>query len=132
MGNAAVSISVVYKEDTDRVGETLKKIAAQMRADPAFKYMILGDLELWGIDQIQGAVVTITGQIRCTDIGRWNVQREFNRRVKIKFSELGIRFANPTQTVLLEESERKADHGDQTDSKPAATRDDRPTKNFDS
>jgi moderate conductance mechanosensitive channel len=107
IGNAAVSVTVSYREDTDRVGEALKRIAAEMRADPEFKPMMLGDLELWGVDQVQGALVTITGQIRCTDTGRWGVQREFNRRFKKRFEEVGIELANPTQTVMLKRAERK-------------------------
>ncbi len=101
LGNAAVSVSVAYKEDTDRVCEALSGIAAGMRKDPAFQRGMLSDLQLWGVDKIEGSVVTIAGQIVCTDKARWGVQREFHRRMKKRFEELGIEIANPTQTVLL-------------------------------
>ena len=45
--------------------------------------------------------VTIAGQVVCTDSGRWAVQREFNRRMKRRFQELGIRIYNPMQTIAL-------------------------------
>ena len=57
-----------------------------------------GDLDLWGVDKFDGATVTLVGQIVCTDAGRWPVQREFNRRMKIRFQELGVDLAWPTQT----------------------------------
>ncbi len=101
LGNAAVSVSVAYKEDTDRVSEALREVAAGMRKDPAYQRGMLSDLQLWGVDKIEGAVVTIAGQIVCTDSARWGVQREFHRRMKKRFEELGIEIANPTQTVLL-------------------------------
>ena len=101
LGNAAVNVSVAYKEDTDRVCEALREVAAGMRKDPAFQRGMLSDLQLWGVDKIEGAVVTIAGQIVCTDSARWGVQREFHRRMKKRFEELGIEIANPTQTVLL-------------------------------
>lgn len=101
LGNAAVSVSVAYKEDTDRVGEALREVAAGMRKDPAYQRGMLSDLQLWGVDKIEGAVVTIAGQIVCTDSARWGVQREFHRRMKKRFEELGIEIANPTQTVVL-------------------------------
>jgi small-conductance mechanosensitive channel len=93
IGNASISVNVAYKEDTDRVGEVLKNIAAEMRHDPQFKSLIRGDLALWGVDKIDAGIVTILGQIECTDAGRWSVQREFNRRMKNRFQELDIEIA---------------------------------------
>jgi len=101
LGNAAVIITVSYSEDTDQVGQVLQEIAAQMRKEPDFASKMLSDLQLWGVDKIDGASATLTGQIVCTDSGRWPVQREFNRRVKIRFQELGITIFNPMQTYLI-------------------------------
>ncbi len=101
IGNAAVSVNVAYKEDTDRVGAVLKDIAAEMRRDPEFKPMIRGDLDLWGVDKVDASMATITGQIQCTDTGRWPVQREFYRRMKKRFQELEIEIARPSQTTVV-------------------------------
>ncbi|HUZ64155.1 MAG TPA: mechanosensitive ion channel domain-containing protein [Acetobacteraceae bacterium] len=100
-GNAAVNVSVALHEDTDRVGEVLQEIATGMRDEPAFRDGMLSDLQLWGVDKLDGTMATIAGQIVCTDGARWGVQREFNRRMKKRFEELGIEIAKPTQTVLL-------------------------------
>jgi moderate conductance mechanosensitive channel len=102
IGNASISINVAYKEDTDRVGEVLKDIAAEMRQDPDFKSLIRGDLALWGVDKIDAGMVTILGQIECTDAGRWSVQREFNRRMKKRFQELGIEIAAPPAMMVVQ------------------------------
>jgi moderate conductance mechanosensitive channel len=102
IGNASISVNVAYKEDTDRVGEVLKGIAAEMREDPNFKFLIRGDLALWGVDKIDAGVVTILGQIECTDAGRWSVQREFNRRMKKRFQELGIEIAVPAAIMVVQ------------------------------
>jgi small-conductance mechanosensitive channel len=103
VGNAAVSVNVALKEDPDRVGDALKAIATEMRAEPNFAPMMQSDLQLWGVDKVDASAMTIVGQIVCTDAGRWGVQREFNRRLKLRFQELGIAIANPTQTILLEQ-----------------------------
>lgn len=100
-GNAAVSVNVAYKVDTDRAGELLKDIVTEMRREPDYKHAIRGDLELWGVDKVDGSMATIVGQIRCTDSGRWPVQREFNRRMKRLFQERGIEIAAPGQTILM-------------------------------
>lgn len=101
-GNASVSVNVAYKEDTDRAGQILKDIVDEMRREPEFRAAIRGDLELWGIDKVDGAMVSIVGQIRCTEAGRWPVQREFNRRMKLRFQQHGIEVASPVQTILMQ------------------------------
>jgi moderate conductance mechanosensitive channel len=47
-------------------------------------------------------MVSIVGQIRCTDSGRWPVQREFNRRMKRRFQECGIQIASAGQPILMQ------------------------------
>ncbi|MBR0697353.1 mechanosensitive ion channel [Bradyrhizobium lablabi] len=102
VGNASVSVNVAYKADTDRAGEILKDIVAEMRREAEYRALIRGDLELWGVDKVDGSMVTIVGQIRCTDGGRWPVQREFNRRMKRRFQENGIEVASASQTILMQ------------------------------
>ncbi len=101
LGNAAVSVMVAYHEDTDRVCAALSAIASEMRKAPDFAPAMLSDLQLWGVDRVDGAAATIAGQIVCTDTGRWGVQREFNRRVKKRFEELGIELFNPTRSLMV-------------------------------
>jgi small-conductance mechanosensitive channel len=101
-GNAAVSVNVAYKEDTDRAGQILKDIVAEMRREPEYRHAIRGDLELWGIDKVDGSMASIVGQIRCTDGGRWPVQREFNRRLKRRFQEGGIEIVPSSQVFLMQ------------------------------
>jgi small-conductance mechanosensitive channel len=116
LGNAAVNVSVAYDEDTDRVAAELKAVVADMRTDPELSAQMLSDLQLWGVDKVDGASVTIAGQVVCTDSGRWAVQREFNRRMKRRFQELGIRIFNPVQTITFSAAvqtpaEQGDDHG---------------------
>jgi len=99
LGNAEVNVCVAFHEDIDRVSLVLKDIVAGMRKEAEFAGKMLSDLQLWGVDHVTGAAVTITGQIVCTDSGRWPVQREFNRRMKRRFESLGIEIFNPLQSI---------------------------------
>jgi small-conductance mechanosensitive channel len=124
-GNAAVAVNVAYKEDTDRAGQILKDIVAEMRREPEFKQAIRSDLELWGVDKVDGSMASIVGQIRCTDDGRWPVQREFNRRMKRRFQECGIDIASAGQTVLMQVPVSKSEASDvepETGAEPARRR----------
>lgn len=101
LGSAAVKLSVAADSDIEATFTALRDIAQKMREDPALSPLILGDLDIGGVDQIDGAMATIVGSIRTTDRGRWRVQREFNRRVLSQFREQGIALANPRETVVF-------------------------------
>jgi small-conductance mechanosensitive channel len=103
LGNAAVKVSVAYDEDIEQVIAMLKEVGAELRDDPAFSAGILADLEYWGIDVVEGAMVTLSGQIRTRDSARWGVQREFNRRILQRMRAAGIRLAD-SQRRLLEDT----------------------------
>ena len=94
-----VTVNVPIEEDSDQVCDVLSEIAITMRGEKRFADMMRSDLQLWGVDRVDAGVVTIAGQIVCTDSGRWAVQREFNRRLMIRFKELGLRIATPVSTV---------------------------------
>lgn len=101
IGNAAVKVVIAHGNDLQRAIDTLKDIGASIRADDAFKNGILSDFAYWGVDQVDGASVTLVGQIQCKDSSRWGVQREFNRRVLALFTERGIELANPQRNFVI-------------------------------
>ena len=116
LGNAAVSVSIAFDEDTDRAAEEMRAIITGMRTDPDLAAKMLSDFQLWGVDKVDGSAATVVGQVVCTDAGRWAVQREFNRRMKRRFQELGIRIFNPVQTITVSAlvqapAAERSDHG---------------------
>ncbi|MFD1560678.1 mechanosensitive ion channel family protein [Paraburkholderia silviterrae] len=101
IGNAAVKVLIAHGADLQRAIDTLKEIGAEIRSDEAYKKGILSDFAYWGVDQVDGASVTLVGQMQCKDSARWGVQREFNRRVLARFTERGIELANPQRSFLI-------------------------------
>jgi small-conductance mechanosensitive channel len=102
-GRAVIQVGVAYKENVDRVIEVLCGIATEMRRVPQFKEVILGDLEVYGLDQLTASAVIIKGRIMCTPFARWSVGREFNRRMKARFEELGIEMPSSDQRLILDQ-----------------------------
>jgi len=96
-----VRISVAYNTDINQAISELRAIGAELRKDPAFSANILADMEIWGVDAVDGSMVTLAGQMRCIDKGRWGVQREINRRVLERFRQLGIVIADPRERPLM-------------------------------
>ena len=107
LGNASVKISIAYGQDIDLAVRTLTEIGAALREDPQFKDGIVADFSFWGVDQVDGSMVTLLGQLQCRDTARWPIQREFNRRIAETFRERGIVIANPLRNVLVPSDEAK-------------------------
>jgi small-conductance mechanosensitive channel len=118
IGNAAMRVSVVYETDVAKAIAELKAIGASLRADPAFSPQILADMEIWGVDAVDGGMFAIAGQISCTDKGRWGVQRELNRRILERFRAVGIVLSNPRTSLLLGGKPAQAEAEADADSVP--------------
>ena len=95
------NIGVAYREDVDEVIEVLKKIDEELREDPEFKSDILEPLEILGLDEFADSAIIIKARIKTKPIKQWGVGREFNRRLKKKFDELGIEIPFPHLTMYM-------------------------------
>ncbi|MBF0254691.1 MAG: mechanosensitive ion channel family protein, partial [Candidatus Omnitrophica bacterium] len=98
---ALFNIGVAYKENVDRVMKVIKELAAGMRKDPYFSRLILDDMEMLGVDDFGSSQVTIKCRIKTLPIKQWEVSREFKRRLKNKFDELGIEIPFPHTTLYV-------------------------------
>jgi len=105
LGNASIRISVTADSDVEKVFAAIRSVVDDMRADPRFKDLILSEADIWGVDQMDGFMITILGQIRTLDKGRWPVQRGFNLGILERFRESNIRFVNPQERQVVMEKE---------------------------
>jgi moderate conductance mechanosensitive channel len=96
---ALLDIGVAYKENVDHVMEVIKEIGKNLRQDSYFGKLILGDVEMLGVDDFGNSQVTIKFRMKTLPIKQWEVMRELRRRIKNKFDELGIEIPFPHQTV---------------------------------
>ncbi len=101
IGNAAIRVSVTADSDVDRVLAAIRSVCKEMRSNPQLNHLILADPEIWGVDHVDGSIITILGQMQTLDKGRWAVQRSFNRRILERFRESGIQFSDPQQTRVV-------------------------------
>ncbi len=94
-------VGVAYREDVDEVAEVLKAIGAEMQADETFGPKIINPLEVLGVDSFGDNAVVIKARITTLPIEQWTVGREFNRRMKKRFDELGIEIPFPHRTIYF-------------------------------
>ena len=78
-----------------------REIVDDMRSEPEFGPDILEPLEVLGVDQFADSAVIIKARIKTRPIKQWTVGREFNRRMKKRFDELGIEIPFPHRTVYF-------------------------------
>ncbi len=98
---ALFDIGVSYREDVDEVVEVVTALADELRADPDYGWRILEPIEVLGLDQFADSAVIIKARIKTRPIQQWNVLREFNRRLKRRFDELGIEIPFPHRTLYF-------------------------------
>ena len=99
--NYVFNIGVAYRENVDEVIQVVKSIDEEIQKDPEFKNDILAPLEVMGLDSFGDSAVIIKARIKTKPIQQWRIGREFNRRIKIKFDELGIEIPFPHQTIYF-------------------------------
>ena len=96
---AVFDVRVAYSEDVDEIFALIREVAAQMRADPAFRELILEDVDLAGVENWADSAVCIRLRIKVMPIQQWTVKREFLRRLKQAFDARGIEIPFPHLTV---------------------------------
>ena len=99
---ATLPISVSTDESPDHVVQVLKNLAAEVRADAAFKDVVIADPDIPGVDKISGHEVIYPINIRVQVNQRDGVLRELRRRVLLAFDKEGIQFGSASSTLVLE------------------------------
>jgi moderate conductance mechanosensitive channel len=94
-------IGVAYREDVDQVIEVIKEIDEGMRKDSVFCDDILEPIEILGLERFDDSAVVVRARTKTKPIKQWNVGREFNKRLKKRFDELGIEIPFPHTTVYM-------------------------------
>jgi len=100
-------IRVAYHESVDEVLKVLAEIDTAMRTDAALAQYMLEPIEIFGLDQVTNAALVITARTKTPPGKQWAVGREFNRRLKQRFDELGIEMAFPHMTLYTGEGSRQ-------------------------
>jgi small-conductance mechanosensitive channel len=94
-GYAVIEVGVEYESDLGKVYAALRTVAQQLRADPAFSGSIEDQLEITGVERLDGRTVTVRSRLRVRALEQWRVRREFLHRLKIEFDAQGIKLPAP-------------------------------------
>ncbi|MFT5485536.1 MAG: small-conductance mechanosensitive channel [Paracoccaceae bacterium] len=96
-------VGIAYREDVDEVIEVLRKLGEEIQADDYYGALINQPIEIMGLQKFDDSAVIVRARLTTKPIKQWEVGREFNRRMKRRFDELGIEIPFPHQTVYFGE-----------------------------
>jgi small-conductance mechanosensitive channel len=105
---AVLDVAVGYKEDMDKVAAVLKSLGEELQADPDYAADILAPIEIVGVDKFQDFSILMKARIKTYPLKQWNVMREFNRRLKVRFDKEGIEMPFPYRTLTFDSEALKA------------------------
>lgn len=96
-------VGIAYREDVDEVIDVLRALGAEMQEDDHYGPLINQPIEIMGLDKFGDSAVIVRARLTTKPIKQWEVGREFNRRMKRRFDELGIEIPFPHQTIYFGE-----------------------------
>ncbi len=100
-GYAVVEVGFAYRENIDEVISVVKQVADEMRQDPDINAGILSELQILGLIELGDSSVVVRTRFKTQPFLRWRLERDFRRRIKNRFDELGIEIPYPHQTVYF-------------------------------
>ena len=96
---AVIDVGIAYRENIDVAFEIMRRVGAELRADPDMAPKILEDLEIAGVNDLANSAVVLRCRFKTAPIEQWGIRREYLRRIKIAFDAAGIEIPFPHVTV---------------------------------
>jgi moderate conductance mechanosensitive channel len=84
------TLTISYNDDTDRVVEILKAIAAELSQEEPYKAVVLAPIEIWGVDKLGDSGAVVKARFKTAPNQQWTVGREMNRRIIKRFEDAKI------------------------------------------
>jgi len=97
------NLQVSYDSDIDSALAIMKRVGAQLQANPDFADKILEPIEVVGVDNLADSGVVLKARIKTLPVQQWSVGREYNRRIKLAFDEAGVEIPFPHLKVVMPE-----------------------------
>lgn len=103
---ADLTIPVAYETDIDQALNLIKTVAVKMDEDPQWKHQIVETPQVLGIDNFGDRGLLIRVWIKTQPLKQWDVAREFRRRLKIAFDQVGISIPVAQQAIWVNDVPR--------------------------
>lgn len=100
-------VAAAYDESSDRVIELLREVGAELKSDPSFSGMIVGEPEVPGIERVVSGEVDYLMIVKTLPgAAFYVVTRELRRRIKEAFEKNKIKAAGPAKVYVFNPEQR--------------------------
>ena len=104
---SVLDIGVAYEENVDDVTAVLQRVGRELRSDEAWGPKIR-NFDVLGLESLGDSSVVVRVLVETRPGDQWSTGREFRRRVKMAFDELGIEIPWPQRVVTQKSPSRDA------------------------
>lgn len=87
---AVVDVAVGRTENLDKVNGILARIGASLQQDPAIAPLLLGPLEILGVEAIGAAQVTLRMRFKTVPLKQFEIARVLRQRIVTEFGAQGV------------------------------------------
>jgi small conductance mechanosensitive channel len=101
--NVVLNIGIAYRENVDEVMNVIEDLGREMAADQTLAAEIITPLITQGVQSLDDSAVVIRAKMKVRAGTQWGMKREFNRRLKNRFDELGIEIPFPQTSITFGE-----------------------------
>lgn len=98
-GCAVFEVRAPFSADLDQVTRLIRDAGADLWSDVAMRRLMLGAVEIWGLDRFEPNWMVVKGQIRTRPQQQSTVMRAFNARIKRRMDDAGIEIPLPQMRV---------------------------------
>ncbi|MGR3342424.1 MAG: mechanosensitive ion channel family protein, partial [Paracoccaceae bacterium] len=102
--NVVLNIGIAYRENVDEVMAVIENLGREMAEDKTLGGDIMTPIVAQGVQSLDDSAVIIRAKMRVRAGTQWGMKREFNRRLKNRFDELGIEIPFPQRTITFGEN----------------------------
>lgn len=105
---AILDVPIAYGESIDRASELMKETAWTLWDDEQFKYVVLEEPEIWGVEVLSREAIVIRLAVKTAPLEQWGVARELRVRIKEAFDRHGVQIPLQLQTMWLTARDQSA------------------------
>ena len=96
---SVLDITVTHDSDVAKVLEVLREVAHDLWEDEQFAGVIIEEPEVWGVQDLSPAGVTVRATLKTAPAEQWRVSRVMRERIKARFDEEGIEMPHAPRLV---------------------------------
>ena len=96
---AVVDVGIAYKEDVEGAIQVMQKVGTELAEDKEWGPKITEPMATFGVQELADSAVIVRVRFKTTPGDQWGIRREYNKRIKAAFDNVGIEIPFPHVTM---------------------------------